>query len=134
MLANNPGLEDLKITVEDGIATITCKAADKVAAEKAILMIGNVKGVEQVNYDIQQTKENQKLVITSEAAASSDGKSSNTHQNPRTRRLGRNRYNRKLMALANVSRAEVLDAHPARENILFCRPIDVVHQKDRARG
>ena len=50
----NPGIEDLQVTVKDGIATITGAAKDRAAAEKAILMIGNVRGVKQVTYDIEQ--------------------------------------------------------------------------------
>jgi nucleoid-associated protein YgaU len=50
---NNPGLQDVEVTVKDGVANIKCSANDKQAAEKAILMIGNVRGVSQVNYNIK---------------------------------------------------------------------------------
>lgn len=50
----NPGIENLQVSVKDGVANITGAAKDQAAAEKAILMIGNVRGVKQVNFDIAQ--------------------------------------------------------------------------------
>lgn len=48
---NNPGLKDFNITVEDGVATITGEADSPSALEKAILMTGNVMGIEEVRAD-----------------------------------------------------------------------------------
>ena len=45
---DNPGVDDLKVEVEDGIAKVTGKAKDQSAYEKAILMAGNVFGVKEV--------------------------------------------------------------------------------------
>lgn len=48
---DNPGVNELKITVEDDIATVSGKAKDKSAWEKAILMAGNVFGISEVKAD-----------------------------------------------------------------------------------
>ena len=45
---DNPGIEGIKIEVEDGVAKIKGKAKDQSAFEKAILMAGNVLGINQV--------------------------------------------------------------------------------------
>ena len=45
---DNPGVEDVKIEVEDGVAKIKGKAKDQSAFEKAILMAGNVFGINEV--------------------------------------------------------------------------------------
>ena len=39
------------MTVEDGVARLKGKAEDRSAAEKAILMAGNVLGIKEVNAD-----------------------------------------------------------------------------------
>lgn len=49
--ADNPGIDDLDIVVSDGIANIKGKAKDRAAMEKAVLMAGNVLGIEAVNAD-----------------------------------------------------------------------------------
>ena len=46
--ADNPGIGDLKIAYNDGVVTIEGKADDPAALEKAVLMAGNVEGVEKV--------------------------------------------------------------------------------------
>ncbi len=46
--ADNPGVDGLKVEVEDGVAKISGKAKDQSAYEKAILMAGNVLGVQEV--------------------------------------------------------------------------------------
>ncbi|MBS9778625.1 MAG: peptidoglycan-binding protein LysM [Gammaproteobacteria bacterium] len=46
--ADNPGVENLDITFEDGVAHISGDAADSAALEKAVLMAGNVEGVSEV--------------------------------------------------------------------------------------
>ena len=45
---DNPGVEGLKVEVEDGVAKVSGKAKDQSAYEKAILMAGNVFGVKEV--------------------------------------------------------------------------------------
>lgn len=44
----NPGIDGLDVTFDNGIVNITGNAASPEAMEKAILMAGNVKGVENV--------------------------------------------------------------------------------------
>ena len=48
---DNPGVEDLKIEVEDGVAKVSGKAKDQSIFEKAILMAGNVFGIKEVKAD-----------------------------------------------------------------------------------
>ena len=48
---DNPGVNDFQVTVKDGVATITGEAASAEAKEKAILMVGNIQGVKQVQAD-----------------------------------------------------------------------------------
>ncbi|MGQ0286982.1 peptidoglycan-binding protein LysM [Pasteurellaceae bacterium 22721_9_1] len=48
---DNPGIENVSVTVENGVAKISGTAASAQALEKAILMAGNVEGVESVNVD-----------------------------------------------------------------------------------
>ena len=48
---NNPGLKDFNVSVENGVATITGQAESPSALEKAILMAGNVMGIEEVKAD-----------------------------------------------------------------------------------
>ncbi len=49
--ADNPGIDGLDIVVSDGIAKVKGKARDRTAMEKAVLMAGNVLGIEAVNAD-----------------------------------------------------------------------------------
>lgn len=49
--AENPGVEDLAVTYEDGVVNISGKAESAEAMEKAVLMAGNVKGVTEVKID-----------------------------------------------------------------------------------
>lgn len=46
--ADNPGVDNLEITLEDGVAKISGDVKDSAALEKAILMAGNVEGVSEV--------------------------------------------------------------------------------------
>jgi nucleoid-associated protein YgaU len=48
---DNPGVNDFQVTVKDGVATISGEAASADAKEKAVLMVGNLQGVSQVNAD-----------------------------------------------------------------------------------
>ena len=45
---DNPGVDDLKVEVEDGVAKVSGKAKDQSAFEKAILMAGNIFGINKV--------------------------------------------------------------------------------------
>ncbi len=46
---NNPGVDNLKVDVNDGIATLSGEAKTSEALEKAILMVGNVEGISEVS-------------------------------------------------------------------------------------
>ncbi|MGB0866169.1 MAG: peptidoglycan-binding protein LysM [Granulosicoccaceae bacterium] len=46
---DNPGVSGLKVEFEDGVAKISGDAADAAAAQKAVLMAGNVEGVTSVD-------------------------------------------------------------------------------------
>lgn len=48
---DNPGVEDLEVDVDDGVATLKGKAKDRAAFEKLVLMAGNVHDIESVNAD-----------------------------------------------------------------------------------
>ncbi len=48
---DNPGIKDLEVTVEEGVATIKGEAESASALEKAILMAGNAMGIEEVRAD-----------------------------------------------------------------------------------
>lgn len=49
--ADNPGVDNLAVQFEDGVAKISGDADNSAALEKAILMAGNVEGVETVEID-----------------------------------------------------------------------------------
>ncbi|MEZ5560566.1 MAG: peptidoglycan-binding protein LysM [Pseudomonadales bacterium] len=49
--SNNPGVDTLRVAFDDGVVTLTGRAADQAAKEKVVLMAGNVKGVERVVAD-----------------------------------------------------------------------------------
>ena len=46
--ADNPGVENVEVKVENGIASITGVAATAAAVEKAVLMTGNIAGIASV--------------------------------------------------------------------------------------
>lgn len=48
---DNPGVSNLEVTVEDGVVSLSGKAENAEALEKAVLMAGNVSGVSEVRYD-----------------------------------------------------------------------------------
>ncbi len=50
---DNPGIENLDVAYNDGVVTIKGKADDPAALEKAVLMAGNVKGVERVEAEVE---------------------------------------------------------------------------------
>ena len=47
----NPGVSNLDVSVEDGVATISGQADSAEAMEKAVLMAGNVQGIGEVRAD-----------------------------------------------------------------------------------
>ena len=49
--SDNPGVEGLGVTYEDGVVSLTGKAESAEAMEKAVLMAGNVAGVTEVKID-----------------------------------------------------------------------------------
>jgi len=48
---DNPGITNLEIEVQDGVATIKGETDDPSALEKVILMAGNAMGIEEVRAD-----------------------------------------------------------------------------------
>jgi nucleoid-associated protein YgaU len=48
---DNPGIDGLNVSYEDGMVSLSGKAASQDALEKAVLMAGNVKGVAEVKAD-----------------------------------------------------------------------------------
>lgn len=48
---DNPGINNLEVTVEDDVVSISGEAESAEALEKAVLMAGNVKGVSEVRSD-----------------------------------------------------------------------------------
>ena len=48
---DNPGIDDLNVSFDNGTVNISGVAKSAEAVEKAVLMAGNVEGVEQVNID-----------------------------------------------------------------------------------
>ena len=54
---DNPGINNLEIEVNDGVATIKGDTDDPSAYEKAILMAGNIFGISEVNADELTTPE-----------------------------------------------------------------------------
>ncbi len=56
---DNPGVKDLKVEVNDGVATVKGEAKDQSAFEKAILMAGNVIGISEVKAEGLSVEEGQ---------------------------------------------------------------------------
>ena len=48
---DNPGVDPLEVAFDDAVVTMTGAAVDQPAKEKAVLMAGNVEGVEKVIAD-----------------------------------------------------------------------------------
>lgn len=61
--SDNPGIDGLTVSVEDGIATVSGSAKDQAAYEKAILMAGNVQGIKEVKADTLQLEDNTALNV-----------------------------------------------------------------------
>jgi nucleoid-associated protein YgaU len=49
--ANNPGVTDLSVALDDDVCTISGNCESQEAKEKVVLMAGNMKGVGSVNGD-----------------------------------------------------------------------------------
>ena len=47
----NPGISNLEVSVENGVATLSGQAESAEAMEKAVLMAGNIKGIGEVRAD-----------------------------------------------------------------------------------
>ena len=45
----NPGIKNMEVTFKDGVVSIAGQADDAEALEKAVLMAGNIQGVEKVD-------------------------------------------------------------------------------------
>ncbi len=50
---DNPGINNLDVTFENGVAKISGNTDDPAALEKAVLMAGNVEGVERVEAEVE---------------------------------------------------------------------------------
>lgn len=46
--ADNPGVDNLEVAINDGVVSLSGKASSAEALEKAVLMAGNVRGVSEV--------------------------------------------------------------------------------------
>ena len=51
IIEDNPGIENVSVIIDNGVAKISGDANSAAALEKAILMAGNIIGVESVNID-----------------------------------------------------------------------------------
>ena len=58
---DNPGVENLSVTVENGVANIQGVASTAAALEKAVLMAGNIIGISNVNIDDVTVKNGETL-------------------------------------------------------------------------
>ena len=58
---DNPGIENVQVTVENGVATVSGAATTAAAIEKAVLMTGNIAGIASVNIDNLQIANGESL-------------------------------------------------------------------------
>ena len=58
---DNPGVENVQVTVANGVATLSGAATTAAAIEKAVLMAGNVAGITSVNIDNVQLASGEKI-------------------------------------------------------------------------
>ncbi|WP_386697497.1 peptidoglycan-binding protein LysM [Lonepinella sp. MS14436] len=63
---DNPGIDNVAVTVENGVAKISGDATSASALEKAILMAGNIVGVESVNVDAVKLANGEQLATEDE--------------------------------------------------------------------
>ncbi len=59
--ADNPGVDNMKVEVHDGVATLSGQASSAAALEKAVLMVGNALGIQQVNADTVVIKDGSQI-------------------------------------------------------------------------
>jgi nucleoid-associated protein YgaU len=48
---DNPGVDNLSVEVENGVASLSGEANSAEALEKAVLMAGNIEGISEVKFD-----------------------------------------------------------------------------------
>ncbi|ESQ13463.1 MAG TPA: peptidoglycan-binding protein LysM [Chromatiaceae bacterium] len=53
--SDNPGIQDLDVNYSDGVVELSGKADDPIAVEKAVLMTGNIAGVNEVRINELQS-------------------------------------------------------------------------------
>lgn len=58
---DNPGIENVQVRVENGVATLSGAASTAAAIEKAVLMAGNVAGIDTVNIDNVELASDEKI-------------------------------------------------------------------------
>jgi nucleoid-associated protein YgaU len=63
--AENPGVEDLEVSVQDGVATLSGDAESAAAMEKAVLMAGNIQGISEVRVEPEAAEKVEYDVIKS---------------------------------------------------------------------
>ena len=61
--SDNPGVEGLKVEVEEGVAKVSGKAKDQSAFEKIVLMAGNVLGIGEVKADELEVEESTEVKV-----------------------------------------------------------------------
>ena len=60
---SNPGVENLKVDYKEGCVTLSGECDDPAAVEKAILMVGNIKGVNKVINNTNQSLEDESETV-----------------------------------------------------------------------
>ena len=55
--SDNPGVDNIKADYHDGVVTLSGNSDDPAAVEKAILMVGNIEGVQKVVNNTNQPLE-----------------------------------------------------------------------------
>lgn len=58
---DNPGVENVQVNVQNGVASISGIASTAAAVEKAVLMAGNIAGITEVNIDALQLSSGEQL-------------------------------------------------------------------------
>jgi nucleoid-associated protein YgaU len=58
---DNPGLENFQVQVKDGCAFLSGAAKSAEALEKAVLMVGNIEGIQKINADAVTVADGSKI-------------------------------------------------------------------------
>lgn len=58
---DNPGVENVNVTVENGVAKISGVASTAAAVEKAVLMAGNIAGITKVDIEAVELARSEQL-------------------------------------------------------------------------